>query len=139
MANYKGPLERALEKTRTNGAGCIEFTGARSKSGYGFVRHKGKNLYVHRVAYEQLRGAIPDGLVIDHLCRNTSCMNVEHLEAVTPRENTLRGMSVQALNHRKTHCINGHEFAGDNLRVDRTGRRICRTCKRETQRRLRAK
>ena len=130
------PFLRLMAKTVKNGD-CIEFTGAKSPTGYGIVRHKGKNLYVHRVAYESKVGKIPEGLQIDHLCRNRACVNVCHMEAVTPQVNTLRGISVQADNARKTHCLRGHGLSGDNLRIDKTGRRICRTCKRETQRRIR--
>ncbi|WP_113903495.1 HNH endonuclease signature motif containing protein [Brevibacterium celere] len=139
MGNYKGPLDRLLAKTRRVDSGCLEFTGARSSQGYGFVRINGKNLYAHRVSYQLQVGPIPDGMVIDHLCRNTSCVEPTHLESVTPQENTLRGVSIQANNARKTHCLRGHPFEGDNLRIDTTGRRICRTCKRETQRRLRSR
>lgn len=133
----KSPLYRLMAKTTTDENGCINFHGAKARGGYGFVRVDGKNLYTHRVAYESQVGTIPEGMVIDHLCRNRACVNVEHLEVVTPQVNTLRGISVQADNARKTHCLRGHGFSGDNLRIDKTGRRICRTCKRETQRRIR--
>lgn len=135
MANYKGPLDRLMAKTAEAESGCIEFRGALSPTGYGLVRVDGRNKYVHRVAYEAAKGPIPNGLVIDHLCRNRKCVNPDHLEAVTIRENTLRGESIQARNARKTDCLRGHALSGDNLRIDPTGRRICRTCKREEQRR----
>lgn len=128
--------DRLFAKAHEDENGCWVFTGARSAGGYGFLRVAGKNLYTHRVAYEEIRAKIPDGLHLDHLCRNRSCINPWHLEPVTPRINTLRGDTFQARNAAKTHCIRGHELAGDNLRTDPTGRRICRECKRIQGRRV---
>ena len=144
MSNQKGmggqpPLVRIMAKTTKDSSGCITFHGARATGGYGFVRVDGKNLYVHRVAYEAQVGKIPDGLVIDHLCRNRACVNVDHLEAVTPQINTLRGVSHQARNARKTHCLRGHEFNEENTYIDKIGRRICRACKRKTAAEIRAR
>jgi hypothetical protein len=90
----------------------------------------------HRVAYERAHGLLPKGLVIDHLCRNKACVNVEHLEAVTQRENQLRGVNTFAvINSQKTHCVHGHPFSGKNLRVARQRKktywqtvRQCRAC-----------
>ena len=77
-------------------------------------------------------GPVPDGIEIDHLCRVRHCANPEHLEAVTPTENTMRGEGVGAKNARLTHCKHGHPLSGDNLYiVTRAGgkrRRVCRTC-----------
>jgi len=113
--------------------GCMNWTGSRKGNGYGEVSLKpaGKFL-VHRVAYTIANGPIPPGLVIDHLCRNPQCVNPEHLEAVTNRENTLRGAAMQngAHNAAKTHCPQGHEYAGENLYVH-NGHRSCVECKRE--------
>ncbi|MDG4910781.1 HNH endonuclease, partial [Mesorhizobium sp. WSM4898] len=61
--------------------------------------------------YENIKGSIPGGLVLDHLCRVPSCINPDHLEAVPNKENILRGMSKQAINKRKTRCANGHEYS----------------------------
>jgi hypothetical protein len=83
--------------------------------------------------YEALKGPIPEGMQIDHLCRVPACCNPEHLEAVTPKENTRRGLSpalARARRHRKTHCRNGHEFTADNSYLDSQGRKFCRECKR---------
>ncbi|MGO3650436.1 HNH endonuclease signature motif containing protein [Agrococcus casei] len=86
-------------------------------------------LPAHRFAYADSRGAIPEGLEIDHLCRNRSCVNPKHLEAVSKRENLARGYAVPAINARKTHCKRGHEFTAEN--TYRWGSsRICRACKR---------
>lgn len=83
----------------------------------------------HRVAFELIRGCIPNGLVLDHLCRNRGCVNPDHLEPVTFRENIMRGVGYTAQQARKTHCRHGHEFTVENTYVWRGGR-ICRTCRR---------
>ena len=84
----------------------------------------------HRVAYEKAYGPIPEGLVIDHLCRNGLCVNPEHLEAVTRKENILRGEGACAQNARKTHCKRGHELIPENLIERSDGRRDCLLCDR---------
>lgn len=119
--------------------GCWEWIGPKVGRGYGNIvwrlpgkprryRHK----VAHRVAYETMRGPIPDGLTLDHLCRNRGCVNPWHLEPVTSRENTLRGISPAAVNARLTHCKRGHPLSGDNLRLVQSpsGKRgrSCRTC-----------
>lgn len=100
---------------------------------FGAERIGGRNRFTHshRFAYELLVGPVPEGMQLDHLCRNRWCCNPEHLELVTPRENTLRGVGPSAVNAVKTHCKNGHEFTPENTRVDqRTGERGCWTCRR---------
>ena len=73
-------------------------------------------------------GPLPDGLVLDHLCRNRACVNPEHLEPVTQSVNLLRGETVNAAASARTHCINGHEFSPVNTRISPSGRRVCRSC-----------
>ena len=85
----------------------------------------------HRASYETFKGLIPKGLTIDHLCKNTLCVNPEHLEAVSLRENLLRGNGVSARNARKTTCRKGHPYDATNYR----GVRYCLVCEREKQRR----
>lgn len=122
--------------------GCWEWTAHRHVSGYGMINIDRVPRYAHRVAYEMLRGEIPDGLQLDHLCRNRGCVNPDHLEPVTNRENTLRGRcgEVNAARMRaRTRCKSGHEFTADNTHVYiRNGRttRHCRACRRATSRAL---
>lgn len=119
---------------------CWEWTASLHPSGYGqfmYVGHRPRA--AHRVAYEWLRGPIPEGLVLDHLCRNRTCVNPDHLEPVTHRENILRGVGASARNVVKTRCDQGHPFDKANTYIDQRGRRTCRTCRREGLRRFYAK
>jgi hypothetical protein len=128
-----------VNKTET----CWLWTGAKdARRGYGSISVNGRSVGVHRVSYEMHKGPIPDGLEIDHLCRVRSCVNPDHLRAVTQRENTLAGTSFSAINAKRTECVNGHEFTPENtytyVRSDSaTGNlgRLCRTCLRINDRR----
>lgn len=95
-----------------------------------YGRLRGKNIVLaHRVAYEAEYGPIPEGLVVDHLCRNGLCVNPLHLEAVTNVVNVMRGEGAPAKNARKTHCIRNHEFTLENTHISPQNRRICKTCR----------
>ncbi len=102
-------------------------------NGYGMCFYNKRGDVAHRVAYRLWVGEIPKGLTIDHKCRVTSCVNPDHLEAVTQRVNTHRGTGPVAVNAAKTHCKRGHELSGDNLDVLK-GKygpyRRCRKCRR---------
>lgn len=111
---------------------CWEWRGARNRSGYGIFRVGGGGtspVNAYRVAYEIVVGVIPEGLFLDHLCRNRACVNPGHLEPVTPKVNTLRGAGPTAKNALRTHCKRGHEFTPENTIAHPLGRN-CRECRR---------
>lgn len=110
---------------------CWAWKGAQNNKGYGRVRFNSVAVYAHRLAYELLIGPIPDGLELDHLCRNRACVNPAHLEPVTHQENVARALF-------KTHCPKGHEYTDTNTIRDGRSRK-CRICKRARDRgRIRA-
>jgi len=84
-------------------------------TGYGQVRRENKNYSVHRLFYIRYKGPIPNGLVLDHLCRVRDCVNPQHLEAVSQKINSLRGESVCAQLAKRTHCNNGHVYSKSNV------------------------
>lgn len=108
-------------------AGCWEWNGTRDEHNYGRIHLKYRHRGAHRVVYEMLVGPIPDGLQLDHLCRNPPCVNPAHLEPVTQRENLLRGNTLAAANAAKTHCPQGHEYTPENT-YQSAGKRRCRRC-----------
>jgi hypothetical protein len=109
---------------------CWVWQASKLKSGYGlFTDYNRKTVTAHRWSYERFKGTIPVGLVIDHLCRNTSCVNPDHLEAVTQSVN-IRRSPLNKNRTLKTHCKNGHEYTPENTRRLPTQRgRICIACK----------
>lgn len=105
-----------------------------------FIAH-GKVIMVHRWAYQQWVGPIPEGYQIDHLCRNRMCVNPKHLEGVTQRDNILRGNGYSARNAAKTHCKYGHEFSDENTKLiqgKHRRQRVCLICERNRGRGFRA-
>lgn len=131
---YTNTLETKLSnfwsKVQKQEDGCWIYPN-KAKQGYGFVYLGGgrKNPiaeHAHRLAYRLVKGKIPEGLFLDHLCRTTSCVNPDHLEAVTPQENFNRSpLSLQVINRNKELCLRGHNRWGKQRR----GRR-CLECHR---------
>ena len=142
MTLIRRPLkERIMERIERQPNGCWSWPGAKV-NGYGLVGaggRGGKQLLVHRATYEMFVGPIPDGYVIDHLCRNRACCNPDHLEAVTMRENLMRGIGPTRMNALKTHCHRGHEFSPENTKYTKEGWRFCRACDAERGRAYRAR
>lgn len=116
--------------------GCWPWHGSINRGGYGVLTlggREGKKVYAHRLSYELHVGPIPEGLELDHLCRNRRCVRPDHLEAVTRRTNTIRGVGpalLARLNGSKTHCANGHPFDEENTRHRKGGGRTCLICER---------
>lgn len=111
-----------------NKSGCWNWQGAKDYQGYGQGFYRGRKERVHRIIYAFFKGKIPRGKIqqLDHLCRNTSCCNPNHLELVSQKVNVLRGEGITAKAARQTHCIHGHL-----LEKTKNGkRRWCRTCDR---------
>ena len=126
-------IERLMFRTALLANGCWEWRGAKNPKGYGNIRvdSYGPAKSTHRVAYTELVGPIPNGMEIDHLCRNRACINPQHLEAVDHATNVRRSERPAI-----THCKWGHEFNENNTRSSSVGRH-CRPCVKEATRKYR--
>ena len=128
----KRSMERGFEvfKLKRSVSKCVNWVGTFNSHGYGriYISRK-KSIMAHRAMYEGTYGKIPKDKVIDHMCRNTSCVNPKHMRVVTNRENVLCGIGPSAVNARKTECPSGHQYSGKNLVFDSRGARFCRACR----------
>lgn len=117
---------RFASKVSVQPNGCWLWQAHINKGGYGDFMHPDtqRMCRAHRYSYEVAMGPIPDGLVIDHLCRVRHCVNPAHLEPVTSEENIRRGAAAILA------CPAGHSYSGDNLYVNPKGDRLCRECHR---------
>ncbi|HET98764.1 hypothetical protein LCGC14_2132030 [marine sediment metagenome] len=114
-------------------SGCWVWNGAKcGRKGYGSVSINGHTRRAHRVVYEINKGTIPNGLQLDHSCRNTSCVNPDHLEPVTNRENIERTPAVITA-RTASHCRQGHPWTPENTYLPPNGGRVCRQCTRDNQ------
>lgn len=123
-------LRNRIENNSRKIGGCWVWQRSFYNSGYPRTSINTKSVSAHRASYEVFKGAIPKDLQIDHLCRNKTCVNPDHLEAVTARINTLRAPNaIATINSLKTHCLRGHEFSIQNTysRKDRN-ERMCKKC-----------
>lgn len=137
--------DRLYAKAYEDANGCWVWTASSQNGGYGRIglgtREQGVAL-AYRVSYQLMVGDIPEGLVLDHLCRNRTCINPYHLEPVTQSENLRRGDNARVARERCakiTHCAQGHEFTPENTGIHIEGYRFCRICSRNAQRAYRAK
>lgn len=133
--NQWGPLGDRLARYVQRGPGCWEWGGPIIGNGYGQITIGQRRIYAHRFVYERERGQIPAGMELDHRCRNRRCVNPDHLDPVTHRENMLRA-DAGFNNRAKVACPLGHAYTEANTYIYR-GRRNCRTCALQRSRRRR--
>ncbi len=112
-------------------APCWLFQGAKRK-GYGYMRVKSYGWGAHRYMWTMMRGPIPEGMHVHHLCRVRHCVNPQHMELVTPHDHCYKPDSLAGRFAIRTHCVNGHEFTVANTLLYR-GYRCCRQCHRERE------
>ena len=108
---------------------CWEWTGSKTRNGYGQLRIEQKPMMAHRALYEYFVADIPAGLDLDHLCRNRACVNPWHMEPVTRSINLKRGRVGR--HERPAACPQNHPYDEENTRITTKGSRACRTCERE--------
>jgi HNH endonuclease len=138
MSNIKqtSVIERFNKKYYIDNNGCWIWIAYKDKNGYGIFRDKSSIIRAHRFSYQYYRGKIPKDLELDHvICQNPTCVNPNHLEAVSHKENILRGNSPSALHSKQTHCQNGHALNKDNIYFNKNANsRRCIICRRKNAR-----
>jgi hypothetical protein len=129
MQSTQNHEDLIVANTELTKGGCWEWTGRITPQGYGTISLAGKSHRAHRLSYEALVGPIPDGLGLDHLCRNRPCVNPDHLEPVTQSVNTKRGFGIGTKHSMVTHCPKGHEYDEFNTYERPDGGRGCHKCR----------
>ena len=131
---HRTPLQRFWARVDREGpGGCWLWPTVDRQTGYGRISVGGSAQSTHRFAYQTFVGPIPEGYVVDHLCRVRACCNPAHLEPVTNRENTIRGLAplLARTRHAATTCCpSGHPYDEANTYYNRNGQRSCRACAR---------
>ena len=132
-------LDRLFLKHVEKTENCWNWIGSISTEGYGNlgrnINGKGVNYKAHRYAYQNSVGPIPDGMCLDHICRNRRCVNPAHLRVVTRRENAIQNsLGRTAVNAKKTHCPKGHPYDGVYTWPSKKGNRYCLLCRRANNR-----
>lgn len=120
--------QRFHAKVWKHDAGCWEWIGSKQPTGYAQLWNGQRVEQAHRISFRLTCGAIPDGMEIDHLCRNRGCVNPDHLQAVSHRENMRRSKTIMGQNAAKTECKRGHSFDQANTYITANGARQCRAC-----------
>lgn len=126
-ATHQQDVDRLLGHVLMGARGCWPLDLHVQKNGYHKIWLQGTTEWAHIAAWKLLRGPVPEGKELDHLCRNTRCCNPDHLMPKTHRDNVLCGTGPSAIHAQKTHCPKGHEY--DHRRP--SGKRRCKTCVRE--------
>lgn len=117
--------------SRNEETGCLEWQAYVMPNGYATMSYYKKTTVAHRLALKFSGREIPEGMWVDHLCRNRRCINPDHLDIVTPRENTLRGVGPDILRKRRAsvvECPQGHAYSPENTYTSKSGKRHCKTC-----------
>lgn len=128
------PEDRFWPRVEVTGF-CWNWTGTKDQCGYGMFGFQKRTVRAHRWAYEYLVAPILQGLELDHLCRNPSCVNPDHLEPVSREENLWRGLGCRVRNGTVNHCPQGHEYTTDNTYTTKDGNKTCRICRADSRRR----